>query len=289
MDPKAPLPPPLIALLTDFGARDPFVGIMKGVIAQIAPEARLVDLTHAIPPGDILRAALALWQAVPYFPQGTVFLCVVDPGVGTSRRGVLCHNDRATFIGPDNGLFTFVTSPETPAWELANPDYQLPAVGSTFHGRDIFAPAAAHAALGAPPASFGSPVNQLTRLPDPRLAVSPDGALLGEVLYADRFGNLLTSLGLFNKRGGQLYFDPWLPGPPPMRFNPTRARLVLPDGQTLRFAETFYRLPAHTRGFVIGSSGLLEIAARGASALEALGLQRGAALSLFVADPEQTG
>jgi S-adenosylmethionine hydrolase len=188
---------PLIAILTDFGTSDPFVGIMKGVIAQIAPGVPTIDLTHEIPPGDIRRAAVELWRSTPYFPNGTVFLCVVDPGVGTARRSVIVTGnlmqDRTekayTFVGPDNGTFTFLEH-TLPAWELKSPSFALQGASSTFHGRDVYAPAAAYAALGHAGAEFGPPVKELVRLPLPRLKTSANGQLQGEILHADHFGNL---------------------------------------------------------------------------------------------------
>ena len=144
-----------IVILTDFGTSDPFTGIMKGVIAGIAPDRPIIDLTNEIPPGDIRRAAVMLWQASPYFPAGSVFLTVVDPGVGTSRRPIFLKTRDHVFIGPDNGVFTFILGESFQAWELQNPRLTLQNPGMTFHGRDIFAPAAGYAALGTPGPEFG--------------------------------------------------------------------------------------------------------------------------------------
>ena len=125
---------PLIALLTDFGDDDPFVGIMKGVIANIVPQAKMVDITHNIPPGDVRRGAVMLWQAIPYFPSGSIFLIVVDPGVGTTRRGIIAESGDHIFVGPDNGMFSFIGIENLPAWELTSHQFQLPGKGNTFHG-----------------------------------------------------------------------------------------------------------------------------------------------------------
>jgi S-adenosylmethionine hydrolase len=143
--------PPPITLLTDFGLQDPYVGIMKGVIAGIAPGSPVADLTHLVPPGDIRAGALALLSSARFFPPGTVHLAVVDPGVGSRRRPIAIRAGAFSFVGPDNGLFTYVArfdEADTRVVEIANPAYRLPAVSNTFHGRDIFAPAAAHLAVG---------------------------------------------------------------------------------------------------------------------------------------------
>ena len=163
---------PLIALITDFGENDPFVGIMKGVISKIAPGTKMIDITHNIPPGDIQRAAIMLWQSRPYFTPGSIFLTVVDPGVGTSRRGLIGCSADHIFIGPDNGIFSFVMDSSSEQWELDNQRYQLPHPGTTFHGRDIFAPAAAYTAEGVFGSEFGPVVNDMLRLPKPHFRFS---------------------------------------------------------------------------------------------------------------------
>ncbi|HET8575537.1 MAG TPA: SAM-dependent chlorinase/fluorinase, partial [Methylomirabilota bacterium] len=140
---------PIITLTTDFGSRDPFVGVMKGVILGICPAARLVDLSHEVSPQDVLEGALMLESSARFFPPGTIHLAVVDPGVGSRRRGLAVSAAGQCFVGPDNGLFTATL--EEPGWvavSLENPAYRLTQVSGTFHGRDIFAPAAAHLACG---------------------------------------------------------------------------------------------------------------------------------------------
>jgi S-adenosylmethionine hydrolase len=275
---------PLIAILTDFGTSDPFVGIMKGVIAKIAPGAKQVDITQEIPPGDIFLAALHLWQAYAYFPQGAIFLCVVDPGVGTSRRGMILESGDYVFVGPDNGLFTFVTQENTHAWELSNPKYALPKSSSTFHGRDLFAPAAAHAALGVQGSEFGQEIHKPIQLPRPRLDYQPPGIIRGEILHVDRFGNLLTSLGQFKRGEGGLRFDPWLRGGEDKntvrQFPIQDAVLEIQGGSQLTWVETFGQVPAGQCAFLVGSSGLVEIVANRTSAQEELGLQRGGTITL---------
>ena len=137
-----------IVILTDFGTADPFVGIMKGVINQIAPTTPIIDLTHEISPGDIRQGAITLWQSIHYFTAGSIFLAVIDPGVGTYRRPILFKSGGYKFIAPDNGVLSYIFNDSPKAWEISNSQLALPNPGTTFHGRDIFAPAAAHASLG---------------------------------------------------------------------------------------------------------------------------------------------
>src|SRR6267143_317131 len=184
---------PIVTLTTDFGARDSYVAAMKGVILGIAREARLVDVSHEVAAHDITEAALALEAAAPFFPSGTVHLAVVDPGVGTARRGLAVAADGHIFVGPDNGLFTpFLDGDGWRAFELAEADYRLPEVSRTFHGRDVFAPAAAHVATGVDPSRLGPRLVDPVRLAWPEVRAVA-GAVAGAVVHADRFGNLITS------------------------------------------------------------------------------------------------
>lgn len=258
---------------------------MKGVIAKIAPAIPVSDLTQNIPPGDVKRAAINLWQSSAYFPRGTVFLCVVDPGVGTSRRGILVQSAGHTFVGPDNGLFTFVLHEDSQAWELSNPEYALSKIGSTFHGRDVFAPAAAHAAMGIRGAQFGPGVAKPVSLPLPVLEQEEFGTLRGEVLYADRFGNLLTSLGRFERSAEDgLSFEPWIPVRGKVNLDeklvPEDAYIELEDGSRLSWVETFAEISSGDCAFLIGSSGLIEIVSNRQSAKDLLNLEAGASVTL---------
>ena len=150
---------PIITLLTDFGNLDSYVGIMKGVMLSLNPDAVLVDLTHGVPPQNTISGAFLLAEAAPYFPPGTIHLAVVDPGVGTSRRALVARAREQFWVGPDNGLFylVFQEGPPPEAVSLENSDYFLKSVSSTFHGRDVFAPVAVHLSLGTPLAAFGPP------------------------------------------------------------------------------------------------------------------------------------
>ncbi len=293
---------PLIAILTDFGLADPFVGILKGVIATIAPGVQTIDLSHEVPPGDIQRAAMILWQSIKYFPDGTIFLCVVDPGVGTARRPIIIKanivslSKQYMFVGPDNGLFTYVLGKSYigevsfEAWEISNLRLRMPDPSTTFHGRDIFAPAAAHAALSVPGSEFGPGIKDLVQLPSPRLQAKGEDTLEGEVLYADRFGNLITSLGNFTKAGsGVLEFKPWISSAFidgfPTRFPAQFARLHLPGEVSLPFVQTFEEAPPNSCAVLAGSTGLLEIIANRKSAYELLRLEKGAITRLALIYP----
>ncbi|MBI2229894.1 MAG: SAM-dependent chlorinase/fluorinase [Deltaproteobacteria bacterium] len=185
----------LITLTTDFGYRDPFVGIMKGVIAGINPNARVIDLSHDIPPQDIMAGALMLRHSAPYFPRGTIHVVVIDPGVGSARRPLLIEGNGNYFVGPDNGVLSLALEGQQPQRiiHLSNSTYHLQPASATFHGRDIFAPVAAHLSLGIHAAAFGDPVESFFRLtlPAPLRAAR---CIKGEIIYIDGFGNLFTNI-----------------------------------------------------------------------------------------------
>ena len=254
---------PIITLTTDFGTRDPFVGMMKGVILGICPDARLVDLTHDVAPQDVLEAALVLESSARFFPAGTVHLAVVDPGVGSRRRALAISAAGQRFVGPDNGLFTAAL--DEAGWEavsLENPEYRLAEVSQTFHGRDVFAPAAAHLACGVALERFGPPVTDPVRLrfPDCRLE---NGAWVGEVIGADRFGNLLTSVTA--RRLGEAAAG-WI---------------VELGGRILGPLVSCYTEGREGEpSAVIGSTGRVEIFVRNASARTLLGAGRGTPVRL---------
>ncbi len=204
-------PRPIIALLTDFGLDDPYVGIMKGVILSINPEAVVVDVTQQVRPQQVEQGAFLLEQAVPYFPAGTIFLAVVDPGVGTGRRPLALRTSHGLFVGPDNGLLSPALPGEAREMAIEGPTLvPLPAdlgavaiegkgylrhpVSATFHGRDVFAPAAAHLSLGTPLESLGPPVKSAFALPPFRGRLLGDGTVVGRIVHVDRFGNLITSV-----------------------------------------------------------------------------------------------
>jgi len=248
---------PIITLTTDFGLRDPYVAQMKAVILGVAPGATIVDLTHELAPHDIVEAALALDASAGFFPSGTIHVAVVDPGVGTTRRalGVLCET--CVLIGPDNGVFTpFLSRRGARAFELAAERYRLPAVSRTFHGRDVFAPAAAHVARGVPLARFGGRVADPVTLPWPS-ARRRGATVVGAVIHVDRFGNLVTSIGASDV--AHLGEDLAL-----------RIR-----GRVVPVVGTYGDLDRGSAGALLGSSGRLEVAVREGRGADLLRAQRG--------------
>jgi hypothetical protein len=192
-------PSPIVTLLTDFGLDDGTVGVVKGVLLGIAPQARLVDISHGIKPQDVRAAAFVLGRTAPSFPEGTIHLVVVDPGVGTDRRPMAARLGPHFFVGPDNGVATKLVGQTerlgqaTSFFHLDRPERWLPSVSNVFHGRDIFAPVAAHLANGVALEDLGTPLQDPVRLSLAHPVPMP-GGLLGEVEYVDRFGNLRTNI-----------------------------------------------------------------------------------------------
>jgi S-adenosyl-L-methionine hydrolase (adenosine-forming) len=196
---------PLITLLTDFGLQDGYVGVMKGVIASIAPGIATIDLSHQIPPQNLLAGRFCLMSSYGYFPRGTVHLAVVDPEVGSQRRGVAIRCEAGYLVGPDNGLFSGVLdlSPVISAVSLTNPQYwRLSSPSSTFHGRDIFAPVAAYLADGVPLAMLGPAIDPDSLV---RVAIEPvemrNDSILGSIQSIDTFGNLISNIFAASVRG----------------------------------------------------------------------------------------
>jgi hypothetical protein len=248
-----------IALLTDFGSADAYAGIMKGVILTRCPGATLFDLTHEIAPQDVFGGALALASAVRYCPTDTIFLAVVDPGVGSDRRAICLESGGRCFVGPDNGLLwpgaAALGAPE--ARVLDQPGYWLPDPGATFHGRDVFAPVAAALAHGAAPAQLGTAVADPVRLEVPR-PERRSGGIHGEIIHIDRFGNAVTNIRPVDVGDGNQAFTIEVGG----RFitGPAKCyRTVCPGEPTI----------------VLGSWGYFEVAIRDGAASLLLGLQRG--------------
>jgi S-adenosylmethionine hydrolase len=236
----------VITLTTDFGTGDHEAGVLKGIIWTIAPLVQIADLSHDITPHDILEAALLLWRAAPYFPGGTIHVAVVDPGVGTSRRGIAARLGSQYFVGPDNGLASLLMSrveennDKLSFVHLDQPKYWLPEVSKVFHGRDIFAPVAAHLALGIPLSMLGTSINDPVRmeiLPPIRL---PKG-WLGQVIHIDHFGNMSTNLNVSH-------------------LNPAKEVMVKIRGEQISgLVSTFGERPVGTLVAMLDSSGLLAI------------------------------
>jgi hypothetical protein len=257
--------PPVIALLTDFGSRDAYAGTMKGTILSTCPDAILVDVTHEVPPHDVAAGALALDAAYRHFPPGTVFVAVVDPGVGSERRPLALGAGRWLFVGPDNGLFTHVllAHPSARAHLLANPLLFREPVSPVFHGRDLFGPAAGRLARGLPLAEVGPPVADPVVLPQPPKSRHGD-AWEGAVVHVDRFGNLTTNLteaDLVSLAGPALAL--------------LEIRLA---GRVLPLVRRYSEVPPGEPCALVGSSGRLEVAVNRGRADERLLAGIGAAV-----------
>jgi S-adenosyl-L-methionine hydrolase (adenosine-forming) len=250
----------VITLTTDFGARDWFVGTMKGVIAGIAPKANVIDLTHELRPGDLRGGAFALAASCQFFPKGTIHVVVVDPGVGSHRRAIAVRTAKGMFVGPDNGVLSWALAKEriTAIHALETEAYFLQPVSRTFHGRDVFAPVAAHLVRGVPIKKLGPALKDFVRLdwPKPRQRA---GTVAGEVFYVDRYGNGITNLessllGGAGRASCEVH---------------AKGRWVCPVRPFYQAAEP------KTPVAVAGSSGFLEIAINGGSAEAVLGMRIG--------------
>jgi len=258
------VPRPVIALLTDFGLRDHYVGTMKGVMLGICPDAALVDISHEIPPQDVAAGAMELAASYRFFPAGTVFLCVVDPGVGSGRRPLAAAADGYLFVAPDNGLLSLVLGDAAAIVELTNEAFRLPLVSRTFEGRDRFAPVAAWLARGTALTDFGPVVQSITRLSLPRPRVS-SSEIHGEVVRVDRFGNLITNIDAQAIAAFAV---------------PSALNVTIGSGPALSLVMTYADVEEGTLCALVGGSGYLEVACRGGSASDRLALGRGAAVHL---------
>jgi S-adenosyl-L-methionine hydrolase (adenosine-forming) len=247
----------IITLTTDFGERDPYVGMMKGVILSINPRVRIVDISHGISAGSILEGSTIIKEAYPYFPAGTVHVGVIDPGVGGMRRPIAVASKNHFFVGPDNGLFWPVIAAEsgTEVIHLTEKRYWMDAVSSTFHGRDIFAPVAAHLSEGIGLLLMGEKIDDPVSLAYP-LVRREQNLLVGEVIRADRFGNLITNITTEDLSG----------------FLSPEGLNVAIGGLSLMGIHTIYaEVPEGEPLALVGSSKLLEIAVNRGSAQTDLG------------------
>jgi hypothetical protein len=245
----------IITLLTDFGTRDAFVGIMKGAMLGIAPDVHLVDLSHEVSPQDVLAGALLLRSAVPFFPLGSIHVAVVDPGVGSRRRAIVVETREALFVGPDNGLLSLAAPAEAVVRmvHLTNSQYFLPRLSSTFHGRDVFAPVAAHLSRGVPLEVLGPTIPSMERLSLPAIERT-ETQLVGSIIAIDHFGNLITNITEADL----------LPFP--------RETLWVSIGpvQIQGVVAAYAAVPLGTTAALINSWGMLEIAVRNGSAAQQL-------------------
>ncbi len=263
---------PLITLTTDFGVRDAYVASMKGVIYATGPELHVVDLTHEIAPHDVLEGALFLAGAIPFFPEGTIHIAVVDPGVGTGRHPIALSAGGQILVCPDNGLATLFIQqfPLQEARIISNARFRRAKVSATFHGRDIFAPTAAKLALGASLEELGAELDTIVLLDIPRPKKAPGNVFQGAIMHVDHFGNLITNIH----------------------------RTALPEGQPAAVRAGSHRLrgihqiygevPAGNSLALFGSSGYLEIAINGGSAHAALRLNPGDVVTVTLGSPVKT-
>jgi S-adenosyl-L-methionine hydrolase (adenosine-forming) len=268
---------PIVAFMTDFGLGDGDVGVLKGVVLGIVPDAHTIDITHDVAPQHIASGAWILAASYRYFPPGTVYVCVVDPGVGSTRRPIAVHAGDWFFVGPDNGLFSYILA-EQPVHQtvvLANPAYHLPQLSSTFHGRDIFAPTAAHIARGVPLTELGPAIDPATlqRL-DVGLPKREGANISAHILHVDHFGNLITSIPLSMV---------------PHLFTSSLVEMRFPEqGITITerrrfFSENSGGVEHEQRPFIYGdSSGYVGVAIRNGSAARTLGVGYGAAVTLAI-------
>jgi S-adenosyl-L-methionine hydrolase (adenosine-forming) len=255
----------IITLTTDFGLTDSYVGSMKGVILSIAPDARLVDITHAIGPQDTHQAAYILKTFYQYFPPGSIHLVIVDPGVGSQRRAIAFQTPKATFIAPDNGLLTEVWSDARARWghegcivvELAERRYWRDHVSNTFHGRDIFAPAAAHMAAGVPLTAFGPRLATINETTFEQPSRGRNGELIGRIIHVDHFGNCITNITprVLERadKGGELV-------------------VTIIDQHISGLRQIYADVPVGALIALIGSSDHLELAVRNGNAAQTLGV-----------------
>jgi len=248
---------PPVTLLTDFGTADYFIGAMKGVILSINPEARVVDITHNVPPHDVEAAAFTLLAGYRSFPAGTVHVAVVDPGVGSGRRPILIQAGNHSFVGPDNGIFSYICDQENDftAIHVTNDKFFRQPVSATFHGRDIFAPVAAVLSIGVEARELGEKIADPVRLKSLHPERLKNGKVKGRLIHIDRFGNCITNIS---------------------RDDFTEAASLQIKGKTIKSFRRFFAEPGRDKLFgVWGSAGFLEIAANNDSAAKLLGAKRG--------------
>ena len=256
--------PGWITLTTDFGSDDWFVGTMKGVIARISPKARVIDLNHGLPPGDIAAGSFSLAAGFRFFPKGTLHIAIVDPGVGSERHPIAVRTAEFLFLAPDNGILSRVLL-HSPALEIriiANPAWRLPEISHTFHGRDIFAPAAAHLAAGADLSEAGPEITTCVKLPMPQ-AQARAHSVKGSVVYLDRYGNAITNIPNKGFLGAERAAD-----------------VFVGDKRVTRVHEFYQSVAPGKPVCVPGSSGFLEIAVHQGDAARKLHLKVGSIVSV---------
>lgn len=260
---------PIVTLTTDFGEQDYYVGAMKGVILDVCPDTEVIDLCHNVLPYDILDAAFTIAQSYRWFPLRTVHLVVVDPGVGTQRRPILVSGDRHFFIGPDNGVFSFIypEQEKLTVWHITGDHYFHQPVSNTFHARDVFAAVAGWLAKGVEARQFGDEIEDYVKLSIPKAQAVNDKSWKGMVLKVDRFGNVITSIAAADC--------------PALFAEPTPPFKLTAGGKDITKLVPNYAEGGQGEIFaLLGSSGYLEIATNRGGAGKLLGLNRGAEVTL---------
>lgn len=263
---------PVITLLTDFGLEDEYVGVMKGVVYSICRHALLVDISHSIPPQNVLAASAMIEASYRFFPEKTIHVLVVDPGVGTHRRLIALRADGHTFLAPDNGVLTpfLATARISDVRQIAEPSWMLPEVGATFHGRDILAPVSAHLAAGEPFCKVGPRIDPASciLLAHHRASLSEDGSITGRVVHVDRFGNLVTNIS--RKELDRLR----------ERTGAKALRVRIGESEILGILQTYAEAPIGTGMALIGSRERLEIAVNCGNASRVLQASAGAIVTV---------
>lgn len=268
---------PIITLTTDFGLNDHFVGTMKGVILEIVPEAEIVDICHSVQAFDVLDGALTISQAYSYFPNGTVHVVVVDPGVGSARRPILASCDKYHFVAPDNGVLSLIYAREERVHvrHITSEHYFAQPVSNTFHGRDIFAPVAAYLAKNVDSLKFGDEIDDFVKFSAPRPKAANENTLRGVVLKVDRFGNLVTNI---------------TPKDAPMLFEAGGPfKIVVGKREITSILKNYAEgSPGEVFG-ILGSMGFLEIAANRGAAAQLAEAGKGSDVSIVLGDVAAAG
>ena len=268
---------PIITLTTDFGTNDHYVGALKGVILDITPEAQIVDISHAVQAFDVLDGALAISQAYSYFPNGTVHMVVVDPGVGTTRRPILASSDGYHFVAPDNGVLSMVYAKEERVHvrHITSDHYFRVPVSNTFHGRDVFAPVAAYLAKQVDSHKFGDEIEDYVKFAAPRPKATGEGRMRGVVLKIDRFGNLITNV---------------TPADAPAIFaENAKFKITVGSREITEIRKTYAEgAPGEVFG-IVGSMGYLEIVANRGAAAQITGAGKGSEVSIVLGEAAAAG
>jgi len=254
---------PIITLLSDFGSKDPYVAEMKAVILSISPDAKIVDISHEVEKFDIRAGAYILACAAPYFPKGTVHVAVVDPGVGTGRQPIIIQTGAACYVGPDNGVLALAAKNDEcleSIHKITNRNLMLPNVSSTFHGRDVFAPVAAHLANGTSLTQFGPEISKI-KIPRFASVTEKQRALVGEVIYIDEFGNIVTN---FQEKDIKT-----------MSAGRTISVRIGNEQHALKLCRTYADVSPHEPLALIGSHNFLEVSINQGNAAEAFGTRKG--------------